>query len=395
MRICFLTPRFPFPPRKGATLRVYQQIRALSAQHAIILVSLAEGPVSTADREALADVCEQVEVVPLGRARVVWNLAAGLLRREPLQVGYFRSGEVRRRLARVLADGHIDVVHVSLIRMLPYAWDLGRPPVLVDLIDSLSLNLATRLHAGPAWQRWAYGLELGRVRAYERAAVRRFPALVVSSPADRAALGEGRIEVIPNGVDLDRFAYYPPDGPEREPATLVFSGNMGYGPNEDAVLWFAATVWPPLRAAWPALRWEIVGMRPGPRVRALAAPESGIAVVGEVPDVTAYLRRATVAVCPMVSGSGIQNKVLEALAVGTPVVATSIANRGVQAAPGTELLVADTPEAFAAAVTGLLASPDARGRLSRAGRALIDRAFRWEQHAARLTSLYGTLLTAD
>jgi len=393
MRICFLTPRFPYPPLKGDTLRVYHQLRTLSRDHEITLLSLADAPVSHDDYAQVAALCARVEVVPLPRWRMLWNVGTGLASSRPLQVQYYRSAAVHAKLAALLAQEPFDVLHATLIRVLPYVWKLRRPPVVVDLIDSLTLNLADRRDQVRGPKRLGYELEYRRVRRYEQAVVRHFPALVVTTEADRQDLGGGeQITVIPNGVDLDRFAFRGPDG--RDPATLIFTGNMGYHPNEEAVIWFAAEVWPLLRAQRPGIRWQIVGANPGERVRVLAQPGSGIEVLGRVPDMTTYLGQATVAIAPMRSGSGIQNKVLEAMAVGTPVVATSIANRGVRGAPDHDLLVADTPAAQAAALTGLLADPPAQVRLSQAGRAFVEQQFRWEQHAARLSTIYASLAGA-
>jgi glycosyltransferase involved in cell wall biosynthesis len=269
--------------------------------------------------------------------------------------------------------------------MLPYVWNIRHPPVVVDLIDSLGLNLADRRTQVGGPKRLGYELEYRRVLAYERAVVAHFPALVLSSPADKEALGNGdHITVIPNGVDIERFPFHGPEG--RDSATLVFTGNMGYHPNEEAVIWFAAEVWPRLRAARPQARFQVVGTNPTERVRALAG--NGIEVLGRVPDVPTYLHAATVAVCPMRSGSGIQNKVLEALACGAPVVATTIANRGVQGVPDRDLLVADAAETFASVVLRLLDEPQTAARLAATGRAFVEQHFRWESHAARLAAIY-------
>src|SRR6476469_3648166 len=204
MRICFLTPRFPYPPLKGDTLRVYHQLRTLSREHDITLLSIAEAPVSAADAAEVGALCREVVVVPLPRWRTGWNLGTGVLGRQPLQVRYYQTAAIRRRLAEVLAQGRFDAVHATLIRMLPYVWRLPQPPVVVDLIDSLTLNLEARRSQTRGVKRLAFEEEYRRVRAYERAVVRHFPAHGVSSPADREALGGARILVITNGVDVDR-----------------------------------------------------------------------------------------------------------------------------------------------------------------------------------------------
>jgi sugar transferase (PEP-CTERM/EpsH1 system associated) len=389
MRICFIAPRFPYPAIKGDSLRVYHQLRALSQEHQITLLTMTEAPVSPAEYEQVASLCERVEVVPLSRWRALWNLGVGMLSRQPMQVRYYRTRTFRRRLAALLAEERFDVIHATLIRMLPYVWQVADVPVVVDLIDSLSLNLeARRLQVG-GLKRLAYEVEYRRVRKYERSVVGHFPALVVSSPADQQVLGGDNITVIPNGVDLERFPFRGPAG--RDAATLVFTGNMGYHPNEEAVAWFATEVWPLLRGSHPGLRFQVVGTNPSDRVRALAQSAPGIEVVGRVPDVAAYLNRAAVAVCPMRSGSGIQNKVLEAMSAGAPVVATAIANRGVQAAPGRDLLVADTAPAFATSVVRLLDNSATGAALAWAGRNFVEKNFRWEEHARRLSDLYSAV----
>ncbi|HYO48300.1 MAG TPA: glycosyltransferase [Chloroflexia bacterium] len=390
MRICFVTPRFPYPPLKGDTLRVYHQLRALSREHRITLVSLAEEPVSECVYAEVAAMCERVEVVQLARARVLLNLGTGVLAREPLQVLYYHEPKFQERLEEILTSQDFDVVHATLIRMLPYVWSRSGPPVAVDLIDSLGLNLAARRKQVGGIKRMGYELEYRRVRRYESAVVRRFPALVVSSEADRRALGgRSNVKVRPNGVDLEQFAFQGAEG--REPATLVFTGNMGYHPNEEAVVWMAGEVWPLLRARHPNVRLQIVGATPTDRVRALHDANNGIEVLGKVPEVTTYLHKATIAVCPMRSGSGIQNKVLEAMATGTPVVATSIANRGVQGHPDRDLLVADTAEAFAQAIANLLDNPPRRERLATSAQHFVAQRFQWLEHGRKLTEIYHQL----
>lgn len=387
MRILFLTPRFPYPPLKGDTLRAYHQIRALSAQgHNITLLSLG-APATREDKEGVERLCARVVSVPLPQARAWLNMGVGIFSSTPLQVSHYRSAAFRRVLEDTLAHEDFDAIHVALIRMLPYVWNIGtsRPPIIVDLIDSLTLNLEDRRRTLRGFLRLAYEIEYRRVRNYEREVVRHFPSLAVSSPADKEALAGNSIAVVPNGVDLGRFPFRPTAG--RDADTLIFTGNMGYGPNEDAVVWFVSEVWPLLKEAHPNLSFLIAGTNPGERVLALKR-EAGVKVLGKVADVGEYLGRATVAVAPMRSGSGIQNKVLEAMSAGAPVVATSIANRGVGAAHDRDLLVADTPRDFAQAIATLLGNPQKRASLAEAGRAYVEQHFRWEEHAQKLARMY-------
>ncbi|MBF6613591.1 MAG: glycosyltransferase [Chloroflexi bacterium] len=370
-------------------MRAYHQIQALSREHTITLLSLAETTVTKSERAQVAELCHQVNVVPLPRTQALLNAGLGVASRLPLQVNYYRSTHFKQELGALLARERFDAIHTTLIRLLPYVWGLRQEPVVVDLIDSLSLNLADRRKQVGGLKRVAYEMEYRRVQQYERAVVRRFPALVVSSAADSQALGGGRAAVIPNGVDMERFAFAGPEA--RDAGTLIFTGNMGYHPNDEAVAWFCAEVWPLLRASHPALRFQVVGTNPSERIRSLASAATGIEVLGKVPEVTSYLQKATVAVCPMRSGSGIQNKVIEAMSAGAPVVATGVANRGVRAVAGRDLLVADTARDFAHAATRLLDDAPLRAELGRAGREYVARHFRWEQHAQQLVEVYETV----
>ncbi|MEP6775181.1 MAG: glycosyltransferase [Chloroflexota bacterium] len=388
MRILFLTPRFPYPPLKGDTLRSYHQIRALSEQgHSITLLSLGT-PSNPSDKEEMGRWCARLLSVPLSQNRARLNMGLGLFSTMPLQVSHYKSTAFRQLLEETLAQDSFDAIHVALIRMLPYVWklDASRIPVVVDLIDSLTLNLEDRRRTLKGPLRLAFELEYRRVRSYERKVVQHFTTLAVSSPADKEALGgESNISVVPNGVDLDRFPFRA--GADRDTETLIFTGNMGYGPNEDAVVWFVDEVWPLLKQERPNLSFLVAGTNPSERVQALAN-KAGVQVLGGVPDVGEYLERATVAVAPMRSGSGIQNKVLEAMSAGAPMVATSIANRGVGAVQDRDLLVADMPYQFAQAVASLLDNPQKRTELAEAGRAYVEQHFQWEEHAQRLAHMY-------
>ncbi len=390
VRILFLTPRFPYPPIKGDTLRAYHQISALhEAGHSITLLSIADAPVSEHDRAHIERLCDDVAVVRLPKSRAMLNMALGVFGTRPLQVSHYMSGRFRDLLARRMAEDKFDAVHVALIRMLPYVWDraTSRPPVVADLIDSLALNLEARRKSAHGPVRLAYEMEYRRVRRYEQESVERFLALAVSSPADKEALGgEDKIVVIPNGVDLNRFPFRPAEA--RDTATLIFTGNMAYGPNEEAVLWFLDKVWPLLRGVRPNLRFLVVGTSPSERVRAMGLRTPAVEVLGKVHDLGAWLAKATVAVAPMRSGSGIQNKVLEAMSAGAPVVTTSIGNRGVGAEHGRQLLVADTARDFAEAIRVLIDNPGRRAELAGVARAYVESQFRWEEHASKLTELY-------
>ena len=352
------------------------------------LVALCDERVAPADAREMSEYCEQLDLIPLRRTASLARLALlGPFARAPMQTIFYRSRRFALRLDRRLDSATFDVVHANNVRVVPYLWK--RPPgrIVVDLTDAQALNLRSRREHVGYPQRWVYDIELARIERYERAVAERFPTVIVTGEADRAQLGAERAIVLPNGVDAEAFAYAE-EG--REPATLVLTGNMGYEPNVDGALWFAQNVWPLVRAAHPDARWQIVGARPSPAVRALAELD-GVTVTGAVDDVAAYLRRGTIAVAPIRSGSGIQNKVLEALATGTPTVTTRLANRAIGAVDGLHLLEADEAEETVRAIRRLLDDAALRVSLGREGAAFVRERFTWEAHVAALERIYAAL----
>jgi len=388
MEICFVTPRCPFPLTRGDQKRAYHQIRGLSSRHTITLVCGSDDDVPAAHRAELERWCRHIEIVRIGKleslARTAWGLLGSPL---PMQVLFFQSPHLHARLRAVLASRRFDIVHASLIRVLPHVWSIEAPPVLADLMDTLSLSVARRKAVASPLLRPLYELERRRLVALERLACLRFRRLAVTGQADRDALDSDRVRLVADGVDLPAFPYRPDP---RDGSTIIMTGNMGYQPNVDAAGWFAREIWPRVRAARADVRVRIVGARPARAVRALQAVP-GIGVCGPVPNIAHDLHLASVAVCPMRCGAGIQNKLLEALATGTPAVATTLANQGVEAVPERDALIADEPVTFANQILRLLEDGALRQRLAQNGRRYVEGRFAWEQHVELLEELYREL----
>lgn len=384
MKLLFLTPRFPYPPLKGDQALPYYRLRELGPRHEITLLTFYEKDSDLDGLPELKPYCREIHAVRLPRWLSVLNmLALGLFSRLPFQVLYFRSPAFSRKLDEVLAAGSFDAVHAFMLRLAPYLARLKAPAVL-ELIDSMRLNMARRAAAEGPLTRWLFNEELRRVTAYEASATGRASRLVVVSPKDREQVPGGNVRVIPLGVDTALFA--PPAQRQAKPV-VVFTGNMGYAPNVTAALWFAEHCLPRLRREVPDAELVIAGARPAPAIRALAALP-GVTVTGPVASMPAVLAGAAVAVAPMRTGSGMQFKVLEAMACGLPVVATTLGLGGIQAVPGEHLLTADSPEDFARAVAGLLKDPAAAARLGQAARRFIEERHSWAHAAREAEKLY-------
>ena len=380
----------PMSMSQGNDLIARQVFPRLRRDHHLLFLAPVSGPDAEA-RRSLEPLFDEVVLVPR-RARptalVGWiepTLARRGIRVErPIDTA--AAARTRDALGRLLAERHIDVVHVRQLPEAGYAPDLAGRPALLELVDSETLA-TTRTRRGRARL-----LRRFVARQIERRAVRSFPAVTVVAEADAAAIRHlrpaGSVEVIPNGVDAERFRPLP-DVPV-EPDEIVFSGAMSFPPNVDAVVWFAREVLPLVRARRPAARFTIVGRDPAPTVRELADLPA-VTVTGTVDDVVPYLARAAAVVAPMQSGSGIKNKVLEALAVGRPLVATPLGVEGLQTAAGRDLEVGSGAAGLADAVLGVLGDRDRAAALGRNGRALVERVYTWEACADRYRALYARL----
>jgi sugar transferase (PEP-CTERM/EpsH1 system associated) len=383
LRILFVTSRFPYPPLKGDQQRAWHQIRLLGERHRITLAYLGRG--AAADHDLLAGSCARIVGVPFGRAAMALGLLRGLFSPLPFQASLYRTSAMRAAL-RALAADPFDLVHVQLARMAPYLEEGVCPrPWVVDLVDALSLGMERRGREewGPA--RLVARLEARRLRGYEQKLGAAADRTVVVSRRDREAIGEvPGLRIVPNAVDLAAFPFAARD---REAATVVFSGNMGYFPNVNAAVWFAREVLPRVRRHRPEVVLQIVGTRPARAVRELAR-DAGVTVTGRVDEIGAYLRRATVAVVPMRSGSGQQFKILEAMASGAPVVATAAEAAQVGAAHDRELLVADEAGAFAEAVLALVKDKARALGLAHRARRLVEMHFTWRHSVDALEAVY-------
>jgi sugar transferase (PEP-CTERM/EpsH1 system associated) len=390
VRILYVAPRFPYPPLRGDQVRAYHQIRLLSRNHSVALVAVADQDVPAEARAHMESLCELVILEPL----TAWRAVAGLARvligdPRPMQtLLYLEAG--RQTVRDLSARGGFDVIHAQLLRTAGLVPPKGRVPLVLDLVDVLSESYTRRMATDRWWWRPALAFEAARLERYEQRLLSSGIRCLVVSEAERKALGAWgeSATVNPNGVDLAAFPFTPGRG---APSRIVFVGNLGYPPNIDAVMWFVDEVLPRIRTTVPEAQLVVVGARPSRGVR-MSARAPGVILAGTVPNVHAELTGALVAVAPIRAGGGIQNKVLEAMAAGTPVVATSLAVSGVAIRPGEHCLVADTAADFARQVETLLLGEDLRLGLATAARALIEARYSWETSVAELEAVYSKVI---
>lgn len=378
-RVLFLTHRTPFPPDKGDRIRTYHLLRQLATRGRVWLGCLADELVSPETHAALGELCERVAAVPVGK-RSRWAKAfASLASGGSLSEGLFASGELTRVLRTWAAEVTFDAVVASSSALMPYLRDpvFRDVPKVVDLIDVDSQKWLDFARASKPPKRWLYRLEAARVRKLEAALAKEVRAASVVSRAEAAVYDafthSGAATVATNGVDL---AYFAPQAVEEQPA-LAFVGALDYLPNEDAAVWFTNEMWPAIRARFPAAEFRIIGRSPTPAVRALAAVP-GVNLIGQVPDVRPFVASASVVVVPLRLARGVQNKVLEAMAMGKAVVAAPASLAALETVSGTHLLSASTTAEWIESVCALLSDPQRRQALGAAARQYVCERHHWE-----------------
>lgn len=384
-RLLFLVHRLPYPPNKGDKVRSYHLLRHLAERHEVLLGTFVDDPEDEAHVDTLRQWCSDIKAIRLHPRQAKLASLSGLLRAEPLTLAYYRNAE----LQAWAAAQQVQAAVVFSSSMAPYAQGLG-VPTLVDFVDVDSAKWSDYAPAHRWPLSWLYGREGRTLLAYERQvaawAQQSFFCTdkEVALFAGRAPEAAPRLQTLGNGVDT---AYFAPEDGRPNPygegeLPLVFTGAMDYWPNVDAVSWFVAEMLPALRERWPGLRLSIVGRSPTAAVRALAG--EAVRVTGTVDDVRPWLQHAAVVVAPLRLARGIQNKVLEAMAMGRPVVAAATCVEAVDAQPGEHLEAATQAQDYVQAVTRLLQQPSLAARIGAAARECVLQRYSW---AARLAPL--------
>ena len=391
MRILFIVPNVPSFIR----LRPLHFIRGLSQVHQVSVVCLATNESDDHFVSQLRQHCQSLEVIRLSRWRSLGNCVRALFSADSLRCAYFYSPRLRDRVKTLAEGNEVDLIHAEHLKSLSMVEPiLGRVPVVFDAVDCLSMLESRRsaVTKNPFLKLFSW-LESRKFALSEAKATRLANRVAISSTVDRQAYPipaglRKKIDVVPNGVDLQYFGFR---RFEPQNNVLVFCAKLDYFPNEDAALHFCRSVWPLLRTRRPELRLDLVGSRPPRRVRKLDG-KNNIRVIASVPDVRPYLGRAWVALCPIRIRAGIQNKILEAMSLGVPLVATPVCREGLQIEPGRHLLVADGPQQFASAIELLLDNATLREKLIDAARAYVEQQHNWDASVRALSNSYSAAM---
>ena len=398
MNILFICPYAPTPIRS----RPFNLLKFLLRRgHHILLATVYENETERQSLDLLASLGLQVVAEPHNKAEIIGNLVSALLAGQPLQARYSWNRRLWQQVKHILTleVGSWDIIHIEHLRGAQYGISIQTEcphinsvsPIIWDSVDNITLLFEQAAHTSRSgFGKWVTRFELPRTRRFERDIAGRFNRLLVTSPVDRQAfewlgVDPNTITVLSNGVDLE---YFSPTDLARQPRQIVFSGKLSYHANITAALYLVQEIMPQVWSQIPEAEVILVGKDPPGELLHIAQNEPRVKVTGYVPDIRPYLHEASLAVAPLLYGAGIQNKVLEAMACGTPVVANSQAVSAISPIPGEDILVEDTTAGLAEAIIKLLNDPALGAEIGRNGRRYVTTFHDWNNIAANLEAIY-------
>lgn len=388
MRILILSQRVPYPPNRGDKITTFHYVRHLANQHEVSIACLADGADDLKNAEELKPIVHRIEAVLLSPMKARIRALCALTHSQPLTIAYFNEPRLHARVRRMMMEERFDAAVVCGSGVAQFVESFDDFPRVIQFadLDSQKWRLYTQWTRPP--KKWIYSIEANRLHKYEQHLARTFSRSLVCSTREaeefQKLIPGSAVDCVPNGVDLNYFQ--PAESQNQKPNSLIFCGVMNYRPNVDGVDWFCKQVLPLIRKVIPGVSLTICGSSPDQTVQSLQ-DEPGVSVTGAVPDVRPYMARSEVAVVPLRIARGIQNKLLEAMAMGMPSVATTAAWKGIDAKIGRDLFVEDNPTEFANAVIRLLKDRQLRQTIGQAARSAVEADYRWEDTLAKLDDI--------
>lgn len=384
MKLLVVLSRFPYPLEKGDKLRAYHQIRVLSRQHDIYLFALSDNEVPLASMEAMKPFCQEIRV-----GRFCWwtkltNSLRAFFKGWPIQCGYFYSREAKKALRQFADEVKPDMVYAQLVRTVPYVQELEGEKT-IDYQDVFSQGMLRRAQRAPFWKRPFFKMESRRLRRYEAEVFPLFQHHTIITEVDRDLMPvkeKDKIRIVGNGVDFEQYRY---EGQEKN-YDLIFAGNMSYAPNVDAAEFIVKQILPRLLPQFPNLRLVLCGTDPAPRVRALQGPH--VTVTGWVESIAEYYAQSRIFLAPMRLGTGLQNKLLEAMATQLPCVTSPLAGKPLKGITDQhDILICDKVEEYVEAITQLLTDNGYYQQISQQGYQYVQQRYSWEAATEPLLQL--------
>lgn len=384
MRILFLLSRFPFPLEKGDKLRAYHQIRSLSQHHEILLFAINDQPVTESQLAELRPFCKEIFVHHLKKPRIALNLARTFFGKKPFQVGYFYTRKIQQALDQVIATHQPEAAFCQLIRTAEYVKGHPELRLTLDYMDVFSKAMERRAKVSSLFMKIPVNMEHRRLLRYENEVFTHFDQHTIITEQDRDLIPHperGLIHVVPNGVDHAFF--HPMDKPKQH--DLLFMGNMAYPPNVESSAFLVNQILPLVRKQRPETTVLLAGATPAPEVKALAG--NGVTVTGWLDDVRDAFAESRLMIAPMLISVGLQNKILQAMAMKIPVVSSKLANNAIRAEENTAVRVAVNPQEYADHILDLLNHPEKAARMAENAYQFVNEKYDWEKVNAKLAGI--------
>ncbi len=376
-----ITSRFPFPLEKGDKLRAFFQIQELSKSFDVHLISLSESPVTDTQRKELTPLLASLTVYRINPIEKWLGAFLQLFGKKPIQVGYFHNWRTQRKVNRLLDDIAPDHIYCQLIRVAEYVKNYHHCSKTIDYMDALSKGIERRVEREKASRKWLFQLEYKRLLNYENSIFSYFEYHTIISEQDRQHIFHtlrNSITVVPNGVNEMFFDPYT----HEKRVEIVFTGNMSYPPNVEAAQYIVHEILPELPQSVQLL---LSGATPTPEVRALSRER--VKITGWVDDIRDSYAQGRIFIAPMFIGTGLQNKLLEAMAMGLPCITTTLANNALKATPDKSILIADDKATFVHHVLRLLEQNDFYTKIATNGKQFIQTNYRWSECTKELVEI--------
>lgn len=383
MKVLVITSRVPFPLEKGDKLRIFNQIKHLNKEHEVIVCAIDTDGSTDASIQEVQKHCSQLHILKIPKWKIVFQLMFGFFSKLPFQVSYFYSKGCQKQLDEIINATQPDFVYSHLIRTSEYVKNLPMPKLL-DYMDAFSVGIERRIEKQYFFIRWIFNMEFQRLKRYEADIYDYFDAHSIISTQDRNFINHPKrneIKIIPNGIDTEFFQ----QKTSEKKFDLLFSGNMNYPPNVEAAAFIAKNIIPLLRTEFPNVKLLIAGADPHPQVKALASAH--VFVSGWVDDIRDCYNESRIFIAPMQIGTGLQNKLLEAMAMKLPCITSELANNSLNAGVNTEVLIGESPEEYANHVKILLKDELKSSILANKGHEFVINNYGWESSNAALSSL--------
>jgi len=385
MKVVVLLSRFPYPLEKGDKLRAYHQVKHLNQKYEVILCCLTNKVPSSSEINEVNKICSELHWYKLNKIKQSLRLVYALISSKPYQVHFFYQKPIAQKIKRLLEDRKPDHIYTQLIRTTEYVKHLHEVPKTLDYMDALNKNYSRRLKELKGIKHWFTTEEANRLVAYENLIFDYFEHHIIISEQDKKLIyheKREKIKVVPNGVDM---TYFKKIKNTEKSTDLLFTGNMGYAPNESAALFLINEVLPKIHDIDPEVTLTIAGANPSAKLRSNASTK--IKITGWIDDLREVFSSSKIFVAPMLQGTGLQNKLLEAMSMEIPCVTSKLANNALGAEPNKEIFVFDNTEHLVSLLIHLLNESDKRDEIANAGKQFIEQNYSWESANEKLEEL--------